>query len=362
MIPRPRILFLARRYPPSVGGIQTYAKELYLRLRQQCPVTLIALGREPLYHLAWFMPYAFCTAVVHILRHRPDVIFYMDAVTAALAPFLRPFTPARFTVTIHGAELTFRRAFFSRLMQSGARACDRTVMVSRATAALAAESGLPADKTCVIYQGIHAVIPTETEHRRLKDRFERAHGLRLEERPFLLNYGRQVRRKGVVEFIENGIPLMREDIRLFISGSGPMQYRIDTAIESLNLEDRVLTLGRLDDSTVAMLRREAQLFLMPNIHLRHDAEGFGIAPLECLYAGLPVVYFDVDALGESLRDGGFPVSPGDYPAFVEQIHRYVDLPAEDKNRVRTRVRAFVRREYSWEKATDRYLDIFTGQD
>ncbi len=128
-----------------------------------------------------------------------------------------------------------------------------------------------------------------------------------------------------------------------------------------SLEDRVFTLGRLDDSTVAMLRREAQLFLMPNIHLRHDAEGFGIAPLECLYAGLPVVYFDVDALGESLRDGGFRVSPGDYPAFVEQIHRYVDLPAEDKDRVRTRVRAFVRREYSWEKATVQYLKIFMGE-
>ena len=361
MIPGPHILFLARRYPPSVGGIQTYAKELHNRFRRRCEVKLIALGRDPLYHLAWFMPYAFCAAVFHILRRRPDVIFFMDGVTSALAPFLRPFTPARFTVTIHGAELTFRRAFFSRLMRAGARACDRTVMVSRATAALAAGSGLPEDNTCVIYQGIHALIPSESEHRLLKKRFERAHGLRLEERPFLLNYGRQVRRKGVVEFIENGMPLMRKDICLFISGSGPTQDRITAAVESLNLGDRVFALGQLDDSAVAMLRREAQLFLMPNIHLSHDAEGFGIAPLECLYAGLPVVYFDVDALGESLRDGGFRVSPGDYPAFVAQIHRYLDLPAEDKDRVRTRVRAFVRREYSWEKATVQYLAAFTGQ-
>ncbi len=361
MIPSPRILFLARRYPPSVGGIQTYATELHNRLGRLCPVTRIALGKDPLYHLAWFMPYAFCAAVFHILRQKPDVIFFMDGVTAALAPFLRPFTPARFTVTIHGAELTFRRAFFSRLMQAGARACDRAVMVSRATAALGVRSGLPADKTRVIYQGIHAVIPTETEHERLKDRFERAHGLRLGERPFLLNYGRQVRRKGVVEFIENGIPLMREDIRLFISGSGPMQDGIRAAVESLNLADRVFALGRLDDSTVGMLRQEAQLFLMPNIHLRHDAEGFGIAPLECLYAGLPVVYFDVDALGESLRDGGFRISPDDYPAFVEQIHRYMDLPAGEKERARTRARAFVRREYTWEKTTAQYLAVFTGQ-
>ena len=358
----PRILFIARRYPPSVGGIQTYAKELYSRLCQHCPVTLVALGRDPLFHLAWFMPYAFCAAVFHILRRRPDVVFFMDGVTAALAPFLRPFTPARFTVTIHGAELTFRRAFFSHLMRAGARACDRTVMVSRATSALAVRNGLPAGKTRVIYQGIHAVIPADGEHRRLRGRFEEAYGLHLRKNPVLLNYGRQVARKGVVEFIRTGVPLMRADVRLLISGSGPVQDDIRAAAESLDLGDRVLVLGRLDDPTLAMLRREAQLFLMPNIHLRHDAEGFGIAPLECLYAGLPVVYFNVDALGESLRDGGFGVPPGNYPAFVERIHRYLDLSDEDRERERKRVRAFVRAEYSWEKTTAQYLDVLTGRD
>ena len=358
----PRILFIARRYPPSVGGIQTYAKELYTRLCQHGTVTLVALGEDSIFHLAWFMPYAFCAAVLHILRHRPDAVFFMDGVTAALAPFLRPFTPARFTVTIHGAELTFRRAFFSHLMRAGARACDRTVMVSRATSALAVRNGLPAEKTRVIYQGIHAFIPAGEAHRSLRERFEGTHGLNLRENPVLLNYGRQVRRKGVAEFIETGVPLMRDDIRLFISGGGPVQNDIRDAVASLNLEDRVFVLGWLDDPTLAMLRREAQLFLMPNIHLPHDAEGFGIAPLECMYAGLPVVYFDVDALGESLRDGGFRVPPGDYPAFVERIHRYLDLPDEDREWERTRVQAFVRAEYSWEKTTAEYMDVFTGRD
>ena len=358
----PRILFIARRYPPSVGGIQTYAKELYTRLCRHCPVTLVALGKDPLFHLAWFMPYAFCAAVYHILRHRPDAVFFMDGVTAALAPFLRPFTPARFTVTIHGAELTFRRAFFSHLMRAGARACDRTVMVSRATSALAVRNGLPAGKARVIYQGIHAVIPPDDEHRRLRDRFERAHGVDLGTNPVLLNYGRQVPRKGVAEFIKAGVPLMRDDVRLLISGGGPVRDGIRNAVESLNLRDRVFTPGWLDDPTLAMLRREAQLFLMPNIHLRHDAEGFGIAPLECLYAGLPVVYFDVDALGESLRDGGFGVPPGDYPAFVERIHRYLDLSDEEKEREKTRVQVFVRAEYSWEKTTAQYMDVLTGRD
>ena len=62
-----------------------------------------------------------------------------------------------------------------------------------------------------------------------------------------------------------------------------------------------------------------------------------------------------------LRDGGFPVSPGDYPAFIEQIHRYVDLPAEDREHAKKHARDFVRREYTWEKTTEQYLAVFAGQ-
>ena len=54
-----RILFLARRYPPSVGGIQTHCYNLYHRLIEMCSVKLVALGRDSLLHLVWFVPYAF---------------------------------------------------------------------------------------------------------------------------------------------------------------------------------------------------------------------------------------------------------------------------------------------------------------
>ncbi len=357
----PHILFLARRYPPSVGGIQTYAQDLYTQLNHQRPVKLIALGKDPLYHLAWFIPYAFFTALFHILFHKPTVVYFIDGVTAALAPFLRPFTSARFAVTIHGAELTFNRPLFNHLMQAGMAACDRVVVVSHATAKIAVRNGVSPQKMRVIYQGMRTPILPENEHRRLKTHFEQTHDLRLDETPFLLNYGRQVRRKGVADFIEKGFPLLRDDIRLFISGSGPMQDRISAVIKSLELQNRVFILGRVDDSMIAMLRREAQLFLMPNIHLSDDAEGFGIAPLECMYNGLPVVAFSVDALGESLGEAAFLVPPNDYPAFIKQIHRYLDLSPQEKERIRTNAQAYVRREYTWEKTTAQYMEVFEGK-
>ena len=97
----PRILFLARRYPPSVGGIETHCYNLYRRLAESHPVKLVALGKNALWHLGWFVPYAFLIAFFQVIFRRVEVIYFSDGVICSIAPFLRPLTHARFVVTIY---------------------------------------------------------------------------------------------------------------------------------------------------------------------------------------------------------------------------------------------------------------------
>ena len=153
---------------------------------------------------------------------------------------------------------------------------------------------------------------------------------------------------------------MEKDIKFFIGGLGPEYDKLKQLREELELQQRMILLGWLDDETTAMLRAEADLFLMPNIQVPNDVEGFGIAQLEGMYAGLPVVAFAVAALVESVREGGYLIPAHDYRAFVDGIQKHLSLPASEKEALREQARTYVRREYSWRDTTARYLRVIQG--
>lgn len=356
----PRILFLARRYPPCVGGIETHCYQLYTRLSRLAPVCLVALRRQSLLHLAWFLPWAFLVAFWKVLWRRVEVVYFSDGVVGALAPLLRPFGAARFACTIYGLEMTYRNRLARGLMVCGARTCGRVAVISRNSYRIVAQRGVPEDKLVIIYLGVEPPTLDPEPAAALRSCFEAEHGVCFGRDRILLNFGRQVRRKGVAEFLEKGMPLLAPDIRLIVGGKGPEVERIRWVRERLGLQDRVLLIGPPPDDVLAMLRGSADLFLMPNIHLETDVEGYGQTQLECMYAGTPVVAFAVDALGESVREGGYLVEPGDYQGFADQIHRFYAMPPEKRRAKQEEARTYVRREYSWEETARQYLELFRG--
>ena len=362
MAHRPRILFLARRYPPTIGGIQTHCYALHARLAQQTQVRLIALDRQSLWHLTWFLPYCFFAAFWAVLFRRVDAVYFADGVAAALAPLLRPWGPARFVTTVYGLEMTYKNPLARTLMHWGVRACDKTVVISDHSRRLTVASGVPEAKLEIIYLGVEPPDLAPDELAAVRARFEKEHGLRFGHDRILLLFGRQVPRKGMVEFLERGMPLLDADIRVLIGGPpGSETPRLEALRREQGLEERIVLLGPVPDDLLAMLRTSCDLFLMPNLHLPGDVEGFGQTQLECMYAGTPAVAFAVDALTESVREGGFLVSPGDYPAFVEQIHRFLALSPAERTNLGRQCRAYVRREYSQERIAAQYMDLFTGK-
>ena len=355
-----RILFLTRRYPPSTGGVQTHCLQLFTHLSPLLKIKLIALGHSHLLHLGWFIPCTLVRALCELLFHRVDAIYFGDGVTSCLAPFLRPFSKARFVVTIHGLEMTYSQPLFSHLIKWGVACCQHVVVTGENTRKITIQAGVPEEKIDVVYMGIKPLVLPPERHQALKAAFEEKHGIRFGCDRILLNYGRQVQRKGLAAFAAKGVPLLERDIKFFIGGLGPEYEGLKRLREELGLQHRMILLGWLDDETTAMLRAEADLFLMPNIQVPNDVEGFGIAQLEGMYAGLPVVAFAVDALVESVREGGYLIPANDYRAFVDEIQAYLSLPSSDKEALREQARTYVRREYSWRDTTARYLRVIQG--
>jgi len=105
-------------------------------------------------------------------------------------------------------------------------------------------------------------------------------------------------------------------------GDGPMRPEVERAIADADLRDRVQLAGTRDDVPVRLA--EAQLFMLIT-----RREGFPIAVLEAMRAGLPVVASDVGGIAEALSDGetGALVRPGDPEALADALAPLLRDPA-----------------------------------
>lgn len=84
--------------------------------------------------------------------------------------------------------------------------------------------------------------------------------------------------------------------RLVLVGDGPERPDAAEAARRLGIEHRVLFLGKQD--TVAELLGCADLFLLPS-----ESESFGLAALEAMASGVPVIATGVGGIPEVVTDG-----------------------------------------------------------
>jgi len=110
--------------------------------------------------------------------------------------------------------------------------------------------------------------------------------------------------------------------RLQLVGDGPDQASLEALIEALGLGDRVALLGRRDD--VPELLADTHIFALIS-----RQEGFPLAILEAMRAGLPVVASDVGGVREAVRHGdtGFLIPRGDEQALRASLRRLLVDPA-----------------------------------
>ncbi|MBE9215473.1 glycosyltransferase family 4 protein [Plectonema cf. radiosum LEGE 06105] len=123
------------------------------------------------------------------------------------------------------------------------------------------------------------------------------------ERPTLFTSRRLVHRVGLdkllaaIAQIKPKIP----DIYLAIAGRGPLKTSLQQQVTELGIEDNVNFLGFLPDELLPVAYQAADLSIMPS----QSFEGFGLAIVESLACGTPVICTPVGGMPEILE----PFSP-----------------------------------------------------
>lgn len=112
------------------------------------------------------------------------------------------------------------------------------------------------------------------------------------------------------------------DARLTLIGGGSDLGRLRGLVERAGLEGSVSLPGPLPHERLFDRLREASLYVFPS-----SFETFGVAPLEALGAGLPVVASDIPALRESLGDSAILLPPGDDEQWIATLASLLSHPA-----------------------------------
>lgn len=102
------------------------------------------------------------------------------------------------------------------------------------------------------------------------------------------------------------------DVSMLFVGDGPERSGAETLVRELGIAERVHFLGKIDD--IVPLLSIADLMLMPS-----DAESFGLAALEAMACGVPVVATDVGGFPEFITPDvhGYLLPPGDIGAITD---------------------------------------------
>lgn len=111
-------------------------------------------------------------------------------------------------------------------------------------------------------------------------------------------------------------------VALFIGGDDPSTLDHSAAVrarvQQLELDDAVVFAGYRAD--VARLLRGCDIGVVPSMALgRAGKEGFSLAALEMLGAGLPVVAYNHGGVPEVLGECGVLVPPGDVSALAQEL-------------------------------------------
>lgn len=135
----------------------------------------------------------------------------------------------------------------------------------------------------------------------------------------LLSVGELSKRKNHEVVIKAISQLKERKIIYFICGVGREKEKLKKLIRTLNLENKVFLLGyRMDINEIMAI---SDIFVFPS-----KREGLGLAAIEAMSAGLPIITSNVNGINDYSINGitGYSYSPKDYKGFSNGIEILID--------------------------------------
>lgn len=343
-----------------MGGMQRVSHQLVNALRSKPEIELhTRILESPWNSIVWntarFMTGLFTHLPVIAYKMKPDVILFSSMVTASLAVPLRNRLHVPLVTINHGQDVTLPNPIYQRFVPSIFNALDGVISVSQATREACIARGMSPDRGVALPNGfvpnVSDNLMSVVEARTL---LQKSVSFDLSGKNIVLSVGRMVKRKGHAWFIDQVMPRLDDSVVYLVIGDGPEMSANAQSVVTRGLTGRVALLGRQPDDVLEAAYIGSDLFVMPNVPVPGDMEGFGIVLLEANAVGLPAVGSDLEGIRDVIENGenGLKVPTGDSEAWAAAIHHILkqDLPSQ-----RSRAQRFVHDRFDWERVSSQYI-------
>ena len=178
---------------------------------------------------------------------------------------------------------------------------------------------------------------------------------RLDERDNVVGYvGALDKAKGIPNLLE-AIPMVlerRNRVEFLLGGDGELQTSVEQCLSGDNFCGKAKSVGWIPHDELPKYLNELKLLVLPSY-----TEGLPNIILEAMACGTPVLATPVGAIPDIIKDGetGFIMENNSPECIAENIIRALNHP--DLEQIANNARALVEREFTFEKAVERYRHI-----
>ena len=353
------ILFVTRCFAQTQGGMGRFALDLHTAIKDKVHLKTLQWSGSKL-ALVFVLPFFFVRSFWLLATRSFDVVHAQDGVVAILLYPLASLFKKPLVVVIHGLDVTYKLPLFQWLIRRALQKADKIICISSAAKDEVLKRGVDNSRIHVIPVGVtddlfidnknQARANIDTQIKDVKGKY------------MLLSSGRLVERKGVHWFICNVLPLLVKDcpeIIFIVSGEGVQRTAIEEAIIETNQQKYVRLLGWTSDDLLKNLYNGADCFVMPNIPIVGDMEGFGRVLIEAALCQMPIVASGIEGITDALVDNknGILVPSGDAKTHANAILDMINNP-QKAQKLGKKARLFSLKAFGWQQIVQDYLHTY----
>ncbi len=376
-------LFVTHKYPPSTGGMQKQSYELITQVAAERPVHKIIFKSN--YPKIFFFLSVTLRAYFKVLLNREiKLVHANDGLMALfLTPLLLYKRRIKLCATIHGLDVVFNYSPYQWWVSKYLSQFSFLIAVSEATKEECIKAGIPSHKVYFIPNAVELPEKIDKDPT-YKEWLIKEHRVNIDDHFIICSVGRPVPRKGFGWFASQVLPNLDNTIYLVVGTEMENSWVIHLLrkvfsqslfekackmlgvpldnvhlTELANKNDDIKLMGKISWNNLLQTYLHADLFVMPNLHVKGDFEGFGLVALEAASLGAVCLAANVDGIPSSVKSGenGVLLESANAVAWIKKIKEFQDQDLLTEHRKRFSA-YFDGKQMTWRGMSDAYIKLF----